>query len=231
MKFCLALFPILPLAYGTDLSSARASNFCGMQLNGGTGPGRIEMTTAVPSNGGFRVVDWNCDSQDTCIDDADAPYNLPNAGCLRLVSPSGVKGATKVGGHACSAGLRIGRNTIILNSLISADKHAFDNGLKSCSVVKSGTSNSALTTSPCSKEKIMVKLVAGTTYQACIDVTNALLKTSVGFTWHLSPAGRKDGLKPRGTGTGKPLSEMLTVLGGNSTANDAFRIVIGEGEL
>lgn len=193
---------------------------------------RLDCHYLLPSNGGFRGSTYTCKHPETCVDDPNVPMSQPDAGCLEIGSPSGVKGAGKVNGHACSSGLIVGGHAVFLMMSISADGHQFDNALKSCEVVRSGTSNSIYRSSPCSKTSTLIKLAAKTTYQACIDVTNSFLRTSVPFTWHLHGPGKIRGRGLDELGNERPLSEMLTVLeGGNSTANDAIRIVIGDGEL
>ncbi|KAE9993439.1 hypothetical protein EG327_004923 [Venturia inaequalis] len=188
----------------------------------------LECEYLLPHDGGRRTGSWTCPGKEECFDYDRTVLEWPDAGCMEVRSPQGVKGAAKTDGHACSAGIAVGSSSITLSSSISANDHNFDNGLKSCQIVKSGTTNSIYKSSPCSKTTTTIKLAPRTTYQACIDVTSALLTTSVGFTWHLHSHRLKG--RGLGDGNGKPLSEMLTVLG-NSTANDAFQIVIGNGEV
>lgn len=125
MKTSPALFLISPLAHSA-FPSAKAKNLCGILSNGGMGFGRVELTTfaaacsktkprmdvycnyTLPYNGGFRRGIWRCDIEESCIDDDNAPRRYPDAGCFEIPSPEGVKGAAKVNGHACSAGLSTG---------------------------------------------------------------------------------------------------------------------------
>lgn len=244
MKICLALSTILPFAHSFfSFKSAKQANPCGFLYDGGEGFGRIHMVTysakcrtkssmslecdyVIPSNGGSRTSAWICPSSEPdCADHNIAPPQVPDAGCFKFFTPQGVKGEAKVNGHACSAGVSF-QFPIYVASSISANNHQFDNGLRSCQVVKSGTANSIYTSSPCSKTTTTLKLAAKQTYQACIDVTASLLKTSVAFSWHLDSTG----IRSREL-DGKSLAEMITVHGNSTANNNAFRIVVGGEEV
>ncbi|KAE9982609.1 hypothetical protein EG328_010740 [Venturia inaequalis] len=145
-----------------------------------------------------------------------------DAGCIHPVSPSGVKGAADTDNYACSSGIRIGNDPLLIMSSISTDNPTYESSLTSCTIVKSGTQETIYKHSPCPKSSTFLKLAARTTYQACVHTAVAVAKISVGFTWHVNSPGKTR----RSLDDGKPLSEMFTIVG-NSTADNAFRIVIG----
>ncbi|KAE9973817.1 hypothetical protein EG328_004222 [Venturia inaequalis] len=247
MKSCLAFSLILPFAYGqlhgpSSFLSAKEANPCAYLFDGGEGFGRVRMKTNTarcankfimnmecqylnPWNGGTRLATYICPLDEECVNIDVTPPVLPDAGCLKLFSPQGTKGEGKESGYACSAGVTF-PYPIHLVSVITPNNHQYDSSIASCSVVKSGTRNYIYRSSPCSKATSTIALLAKQTYQACIQVTAALRRTSVAFTWHLDSPGKTI----RGLGNGTSLSEMVTVHG-NSTDNDLFRIVIGGEEV
>ncbi|KAE9975848.1 hypothetical protein EG328_002958 [Venturia inaequalis] len=255
---------ILPFAYGDEFASAKDINLCGRELNGGSGWGRTEFSTRNAkcigeatmnlvclythpswSVGDVRQHEYDCKGKESCVPHSQKLSPIPDAGCLVLHSPSGVKGSGDMDNHACSSGIKIGNDDIYVLSSISPDSLAWDNGIRACIVSKNGRDTPADTIfkgSPCPKTSRILKLAAHTTYQACITTAVALAKTSVGFHWNIRSPGktyippRRRGLQQQGKPPlglqqqGKPLSEMFTIVG-NNTANDALRIVIGDHEI
>ncbi|KAE9972676.1 hypothetical protein EG328_004876 [Venturia inaequalis] len=234
------LTPILPLPAQTlDFMSAKKDNICAQLMNGGYGPGRVSMTTLSgscteshrlkirckfihPDNGQERVKYWPCAPDQYCLPISTGAN--PDAGCIKLLSPSGVKTSGDADNHACSSGLRVGRDTIYVQSSIAADKALDGDAVRECSVINSSTQKAIYNQTPCDKASATLRLDAGVTYQACISTTSAFARKTVPFTWHLSSPGR---LARDLSSRGKLLSEMVTILG-DSTADDTFRIVIGE---
>ncbi|KAE9963511.1 hypothetical protein EG328_011329 [Venturia inaequalis] len=250
MKLSIATFALLylPFAYGFEFASAIGINLCGRLFDGGYGWGRVMYNTrsamcldqkqmdliCVYRNRprpNWRNEERNCEGDESCVPHEYPGRPVPDAGCVVLHSPSGVKGSGDMDNHACSSGLTIGNDDIYILSAVSSDKMIYDWGIRTCIIAKSGSSLPADTIyskSPCPHTSTILKLAKKTTYQACVTTAVALAKTSVGFTWHIrSPAKTTR----RGVGQqGKPdLSEMFTIVSNsNNTANDAVRIVIGD---
>ncbi|KAE9978026.1 hypothetical protein BLS_008941 [Venturia inaequalis] len=240
-----AFFLILPFAHGFEFASAKTINLCRRIRNEGYGWGRLTIRTTSAScidNKNLHVLchfthpasyfsteQYECEGDDeSCIPHSEGTSPQPDAGCLVLHSPSGVKGSGDSDNHACSSGIKIGNDDIYILSTISADNPLYASGLRTCIIGKSGTSaptDRIYSSNPCSKTSTLLKLAARTTYQACVTTAVALAKTSVGFTWHIRAPGKtvRRGLELGQQG--KPLSEMFTIVG-NNTANDGLRIVI-----
>ncbi|KAE9970686.1 hypothetical protein EG328_006111 [Venturia inaequalis] len=242
MKIYIAAFFLnLPLfAHGLEFASAKDINLCNRIHGGGSGFGRVELQTITASclsekkmnvlcrfispTNYFRVEEYTCEGEASCVPHKTVVDAARDAGCIVLHSPSGVKGSGDSDNHACSSGIKIGDNDIYILSSISADNPMYQLGLRTCLIAKSGTSRATdqiYSRNPCPQASTLLKLAARTTYQACITTAVALAKTSVGFTWHIRAPGKtiRRGLE------GKSLSEMVTIVG-DTTANDALRIVI-----
>lgn len=245
--FCL----ILPFAHGVEFASAKVYNPCALKLNGGYGYGRVEAITLSascisrtsmdlwcnlthPHNQRADDVIWNCEGSELCLRNGPKHIRPPDAGCINMFSPAGIKGAADQDNHACTSGMRVGDRPLYLLSSITPDDPILVTSFARCSVVQSGTQNMIYNRHPCPKTSSVIKLAAKTTYQACIDTAVSLAKKSVGFHWRLDTPGslgrhvlEGDGLEDSNQ---KPLWEMVTLVG-NSTANDFFKIMIGDREL
>ncbi|KAE9978988.1 hypothetical protein EG328_001117 [Venturia inaequalis] len=253
MKISIAtFFLILPFAYGFEFASARDINLCARLINKGWGWGREEYSTGnarcldartmrlncdytLPATrvGQSKYHNHNCDDKESCVPHLRTFSPTPDAGCLVLFSPSGVKGEGDMDNHACSSGVQIGKDDIYILSSISPDGGLYLDGIRACIIGKSGSKapkDTIFQGSPCPKTSKILKLAAHTTYQACIDTVVALANKKVGFHWNIRSPGNtfhyRRGLQQQG----KPLSEMFTIVG-NNTANDALRIVIGDQEI
>ncbi|KAE9967402.1 hypothetical protein EG328_004341 [Venturia inaequalis] len=140
-----------------------------------------------------------------------------------MFSPTGVKVAGQ--NRACSSG---GTNTlkdpIYVFSSITANSPKYDRYILSCTIIKSGTTDIIVARKPCPKTGTLIRIAGGATYQACIETAASVAPNTIAFTWHLgSPAKKR-----RGLDSGKPLSEIFTIIGNNSTADNPFQIVIGD---
>ncbi|RDI82559.1 RNA polymerase II subunit A C-terminal domain phosphatase [Venturia inaequalis] len=254
MKVYLALSLLLPSTHGYIFASAVYENICGRVLSGGWGPGRVEYRTVSamcwddtiidllckrtmpnPIPGHYDAAHWVCVEGLSCSPH-DPQYMIwPDAGCIRLQSPSGVKGNGDYDNYACSAGILIGNDPIYVLSSISTYNIAYSKKLMGCSIVKSGTKDAIYEKHPCPQTSTFLKLAAKTTYQACVTTAVALAYKTVEFKWNLKPPGklRPGKVHPRDLGQpSKPFSEMFRIVGGgiNGTANHPVQIVIGNEE-
>ncbi|KAE9967325.1 hypothetical protein BLS_006443 [Venturia inaequalis] len=248
MKVFGALSLLLPLVSASTptphtFTSGRKSNICGHKYNGGYGYGRVEMSTMsakcrgtkdmdlrcwfdLPVSGGEKPGDFTCEGNSYCIPLRVAPHALPDAGCVILPQPGGVKGSADPDNHACSAGIKIGDDPLWVLSSITADQQLFYDSIRDCAIIQSGTMKTLVNEMPCERTSKILTLQARTTYQACIGTFNKFSNKSVGFTWHLSSPGKVVG---RAAG-GKKLSEMFEIvnISPSSSLKSAVKIVVAE---
>ncbi|KAE9971794.1 hypothetical protein EG328_005372 [Venturia inaequalis] len=246
MKVYIAAFSlILPFAHGIEFPSAIAYNVC-KKYDAGWGWGRVSYKTRsarclsekkmhllcleTHPTQDDRAGDHFCEGDTTCIPHNYVLGQSPDAGCIRLWSPSGVKGDGDLDNYSCSSGITIGNDDIWVLSSVTPDSILYKDGIRTCIVSKSGSSSPVdrvYSQSPCPQTSTVLKLSKHTTYQACIFTLLKLAKKSVGFTWHLRGPGKLPRNR-RGLGLqGQPLSELFTIVS-NNTANDAVKIVIGD---
>ncbi|KAE9961634.1 hypothetical protein EG328_002178 [Venturia inaequalis] len=244
MKDYTAFFLLSPLvslsAHGLEFASARNINLCGQLFDGGYGTGRVHMITysahcaddnhltvtchfVLPHPVGGRQGTWTCDKDTECTAHEVGAGQQPDAGCIKLVSPSGVKGDADPDNHACTAGVAVGNDPLYILSTIATIDENYMNSVNLCTVTQSGTHKDLFSKSPCPRQSTLLRLAAKTTYQACIYTALAVAKRNVAFKWYIKSPGKTR----RGLDNGKPFSEMFTIVNSTADANDAFEIVVG----
>ncbi|KAE9961495.1 hypothetical protein EG327_003980 [Venturia inaequalis] len=237
------LVPLVSLsARAIPFASAKTINLCAEMFDGGYGGGRVHMTTlqaactgpqslvvdchyVLPTPEGSVLGYKNCELDERCVPVDTKPNEFPDAGCQKELKPSGVKGNRDNDGFACSAGVEVGSQPVVVMSWITADNPKFQDYLTRCTITKSGQINNIYVSSPCAKKSVLLHLAAHTTYQACISTAIAVARVSVGFHWHIDSPGKTKKIIHTRDEHEKPLREMFTI--DNSTASEGFSIEFG----
>lgn len=108
-----------------------------------------------PNRGRIRDPGWLCVGRESCLPHDAGEDDLPNAGCLELFSPSGLKGNGDYDDHTYSSGIKIGYDTIYILSSISTDNPIYANSLRGCSIIKSGTLTTSYDRYPCPQNSVL----------------------------------------------------------------------------
>ncbi|QDS76695.1 hypothetical protein FKW77_000639 [Venturia effusa] len=222
-----------------EFTSARDFNLCNALYAGGYGYGRVTFTTLSASCINTKKMTLRCyfligpwrprpNSEYTCVGDQWCiPPNpsqfFPDAGCITILQPKGLKRGGDSDNYACSSGLNIGDNPLYLLSSISTDNPIYSdaNTMTECTVIRSGTTQHLYIDSPCTKQSTLIELAARTSYQACIQLADTLRDVAVSFTWHLSAPG-----KLARDLEGKRLSAEMFSIDNSTSSSGNFRVVV-----